>query len=86
MLIVSSREFRNKQAMYLDQVDEGKEILVTRGKNKSYKIMPVTENDTIIPKKFILAPDERLEHAISAEELIHGIKQDLKEMFERKQI
>ena len=38
MLVVSSREFRDNQAMYLDQADEGKEILVMRGKNKSYRI------------------------------------------------
>lgn len=34
MLVVSSREFRDKQAMYLDQADEGKEILVQRGKTE----------------------------------------------------
>ncbi len=85
MLIVSSREFRDNQAMYLDQADEGKEILVMRGKNKSYRIVPVTEDDTVIPKKYILSPDERLAQAISAEDLISGIKEDLKELFERKQ-
>lgn len=85
MLVVSSREFRDNQAMYLDQADEGKEILVMRGKNKSYRIVPVTEDDTVIPKKYILSPDERLAQAISAEDLISGIKEDLKELFERKQ-
>ncbi len=85
MLVVSSREFRDNQAMYLDQADEGKEILVMRGKNKSYRIIPVTEDDTVIPKKYILSPDERLAQAISAEDLISGIKEDLKELFERKQ-
>lgn len=34
MLVISSREFREKQAMYLDHVDEGTEILVQRGKTK----------------------------------------------------
>ena len=85
MLIVSSREFRDNQAMYLDQADEGKEILVMRGKNKSYRIVPVTEDDTVIPKKYILSPDESLAQAISAEDLISGIKEHLKELFERKQ-
>jgi len=85
MLVISSREFRDKQAMYLDHADQGKEIVVMRGKNKSYKIVPVTEDDTVIPKKYILAPDARLAQAISAEELIEGIKEDLIEIFERKQ-
>lgn len=84
MLVVSSREFREKQAMYLDHVDQGNEIVVQRGKNKSYKIVPITEDDTIVKKEHILAPDERLAQAISAEELIAGIKKDLEDMFERK--
>jgi len=84
MLVISSREFREKQAMYLDHVDEGTEILVQRGKDKSYKIVPVTKDDTVIPKKYILAPDERLAQAISAEDLIAGIKKDLEKIFERK--
>ena len=41
MVIVSSREFRDKQKSYLDKVDEGVEILIRRGKNKSYRIIPV---------------------------------------------
>lgn len=51
MIIVSSREFRDKQKSYLDQVDEGAEILIRRGKNKSYKIVPVKEDDTLMSKE-----------------------------------
>jgi len=65
MLVISSREFREKQAMYLDHVDEGTEILVQRGKNKSYRIIPVTKEDSIVKKEHILAPDERLTKEIS---------------------
>ncbi len=32
MVIVSSREFRSKQKSYLDKVDEGVEVVITRGK------------------------------------------------------
>jgi hypothetical protein len=51
MLVISSREFRDKQASYFNQVDKGVEILVQRGKNKSYKIVPVTEDDTLMSKE-----------------------------------
>lgn len=84
MLVVSSREFRDKQAMYLDQADEGKEILVMRGKNKSYRIIPVTEDDTVVKKEYLLAPDESLARAITAEELISAVKEDLKVIFDNK--
>jgi antitoxin (DNA-binding transcriptional repressor) of toxin-antitoxin stability system len=45
MLVVSSREFREKQAYYFDRVDDGEEILIQRGKNRAYKIVPVTADD-----------------------------------------
>ena len=45
MLVVSSREFREKQAEYMDRADNGEQIIVQRGKNKAYSITPVTEDD-----------------------------------------
>ena len=45
MLVVSSREFREKQRSYLDKVDAGMEILIQRGSTKSYKITPVSDDD-----------------------------------------
>jgi len=51
MLVISSREFRENQKSYLDKADEGIEILIQRGKNKSYKIVPVSDDDTLISKK-----------------------------------
>ncbi len=59
MLIVSSREFRDKQKSYLDQVDAGAEILIRRGKNRSYKIVPVEEDDTLMSKEEFFAKIDR---------------------------
>ena len=56
MLIISSREFRANQKTYLDQVDAGQELLIQRGKDKSYRIVPVTESDIVIDRKYILDP------------------------------
>lgn len=83
MLVVSSREFRDKQAMYLDQADEGKEILVQRGKNRSYRIVPTTEDDTIVKKEHILAPDERLAQAISPDELLERLIPRIEKLFDK---
>ena len=64
MVIVSSREFRDKQKSYLDKVDEGVEVLIRRGKNKSYRIIPVTEDDTLMSKEeFFAKIDKALEEA-----------------------
>ena len=59
MLIISTREFRDKQKSYLDKVDTGTEILIQRKNNKSYKIVPVTEDDTLMSKDEYFAKLER---------------------------
>jgi antitoxin (DNA-binding transcriptional repressor) of toxin-antitoxin stability system len=59
MLIVSSREFRDNQKSYLDQVDAGAEILIRRGKTRSYKVVPVTEDDTLMSKEEYFAKIDR---------------------------
>jgi len=84
MLVVSSREFRDNQKIYLDQVDEGVELFVQRGKGKSYKIVPITENDTILNKEYILTPDEDFNRAITMNELLVGVKEDIREMFRNR--
>ena len=45
MIIISSREFRQNQRLYFDKVDQGEQIIVQRGKDKSYVLTPVTEDD-----------------------------------------
>jgi antitoxin YefM len=47
MLIVSSREFRNNQKKYLDLVDQNKQVIVQRGKNKAYILTPVSDVDRL---------------------------------------
>ena len=59
MLVVSTREFRDKQKSYLDKVDSGMEILIRRAKKKSYRIIPVTNNDTLMSKEEYFAQIER---------------------------
>jgi antitoxin (DNA-binding transcriptional repressor) of toxin-antitoxin stability system len=59
MLVISTREFRDRQRSYLDKVDTGTEILIQRRKNKSYKIVPVTKDDTLMSKEEYFAKLER---------------------------
>ena len=59
MLVISAREFRDRQRSYLDKVDAGAEILIQRRKNKSYKIVPVIEDDTLMSKEEYFAKLER---------------------------
>jgi PHD/YefM family antitoxin component YafN of YafNO toxin-antitoxin module len=59
MLVISTREFRNNQRNYLDQIDSGTEILIQRRKNKAYKIVSVTDDDTLMSKEQLDAIIER---------------------------
>ncbi len=54
-----------------------------RGKTKSYKIIPVTENDTIIDKKYILTSDKDLERAITADKLIEQLTPRIEKLFKK---
>jgi hypothetical protein len=48
MIVISSREFREHQKKYFDLVDQLKQVIVQRGKNKSYILTPIRENDRMI--------------------------------------
>lgn len=55
MLVVSSKKFRENQKSYLDKIDDGMEILIQRGKNKSYKIVPAEKSDALMSKEAFFA-------------------------------
>lgn len=64
MLVISTREFRDKQKSYLERIDKGEEILIRRGKDKTYKILPVTEDDMLMSKEEYFAKlDKSIEQA-----------------------
>lgn len=48
MIIVSSREFRDNQKKYFDLVDSNGQIIVQRGRSKSYRLIPINENETLM--------------------------------------
>jgi len=59
MLVVSTREFRDNQKSYLDKIDAGIELLIQRGKRKTYKIIPVSDDDTLMSKEEFFAKIDR---------------------------
>ena len=61
MLVISSREFRDNQKKYFDSVDNGEQVVVQRGKDRSYKLVPVTDDDTCMTKEEFYA---KIEHSL----------------------
>jgi hypothetical protein len=51
MIVISSREFRANQKLYFEKADAGAEILIHRGKNKTYRLVPLDDNDTDLNKE-----------------------------------
>ena len=67
MIIVSSREFRQNQRHYFEQVDDGKQVIVQRGKDKSYVLRPVSEDDLYFDKAMVAKLKRSLAEAESGE-------------------
>jgi len=59
MLVVSSREFRDRQRSCLDKIDAGMEVLIQRGQSKSYKVSAIKEDDTLMSKAEFFAKIDR---------------------------
>lgn len=58
MKIINSREFRDHQKKYFDLADNDEQIIIRRTKNRSYKLVPVSDEDLLvaIPEEFRCDP------------------------------
>ena len=48
MIVISSREFRDHQKKYFDLIDDNEQVIVQRGKNKSYKLVPIMQDESLM--------------------------------------
>lgn len=80
MLIISSREFRENQASYLNKVDEGEQIIVQRGKNKAYKLTPVKDEDIYFTPQMIKRLKESIQQAIEGQLTTVNNAKELKDL------
>lgn len=67
MLVISSREFRENQKKYFDLIDQHEQVIVQRGKNKSYALVPIDET-----VKYFSEPEMRIRLDHSLEEAKRG--------------
>lgn len=70
MLVISSREFRNNQKKYFDMVDKQIEIIVRRGKDKSYLLTPLSESDKLSTSPALIKKIKEAEEAIKRGETV----------------
>jgi len=64
MLVISTRQFREKQGQYLGMVANGADVILKSRKEGSFKIVPVTDDDTLMSKEaFFEKIDRSLQQA-----------------------
>jgi Phd_YefM. len=59
MIVISSREFRANQGKYLEMAANGEDIVLKSRRNGSFKLVPVTSDDTIMNKDEFYSKIER---------------------------
>ncbi len=59
MEVISAREFRSHQGKYFDMVKKGIDVIVKSRGRGSFKITPVTEDDTLMSKEEFWAKVDR---------------------------
>ncbi len=60
MIAISSREFRDNQASYLDKVDAKEPLIIHRGRKKAYMVVALEDVDTTT----LLQSDKKLMKAL----------------------
>ncbi len=82
MIIISSREFRQNQADYFDRIDKGEQIIVQRGKDKSYKLMPIGDNDVLLTEQSLKKLFTSLEEIKNGNSVVLNSENDIDQLFE----
>jgi len=77
MQVISSSEFATHQQKYFD-LARREQLLVNDGK---YMFRITCE--PIVAEQIVLQPDDDLHSAITFDELLVGVKEDLREMFSK---
>lgn len=80
MLVISSREFRQNQRLYFEKADKGEQIIVQRGKDKSYALTPVSEDDIYFNEKMVKRIKESAKQAKNGEYIELSSTEEIKEL------
>jgi len=80
MLIISSREFRQNQRLYFEKADRGEQIIVQRGKDKSYVLRSVNEDDLYFNNEMVERIKKSIEEARQGDVKSITSSNDLKEL------
>lgn len=83
MLLISTNEFQANPNNYLDRVDNGQELFLESDKGQIYQIISDPHTFQDVPPKYILEPDEELEHSISFKEFKNKALTHIQKLYEK---
>jgi antitoxin YefM len=78
MTVISSREFRDNQKRYFDLIDSDEQIIIQRGKNKSYRLIPVLEKETLMTEPEFYAKIDKSIEQVKNGQVTRIAKEDFK--------
>ena len=64
MLVISTRQFREKQGQYLGMVANGEDVVLKSRKEGIFKIVPYSSDNTLMSKETFFAKLDRAEQSI----------------------
>ncbi|MDP3452322.1 MAG: prevent-host-death protein [Bacteroidales bacterium] len=82
MQVISSREFRQNQKKYFEKIDNGEQIIVQRGKDKSYTLTPVLEDDLYFTPTMVERIAQSIEQIKEGKITKISSKKELKKLLE----
>ena len=83
MIVISTREFREKQGEYLGMVKNGEDIILKSRAKGSFKIVPITEDDALMSKEAFFAKiDKGLKEAKEGKGKVLASKEELMAYFD----
>ena len=77
MLQVTSREFRDKQASWLDIADQGEQVVIRRKGKRSYMLTPIYDSDITITPELEQKIEEARRQYKNRETIVCNTKEDL---------
>jgi antitoxin (DNA-binding transcriptional repressor) of toxin-antitoxin stability system len=80
MLVISSRDFRSNQSKYLGMAAKGLDVVLTTRNMGSFKIVPVSEDDTLMTREELY---KKIDKGIKEIQEGKGYKVSTKEELER---
>jgi cell fate regulator YaaT (PSP1 superfamily) len=66
--------------MYFDKVDQGEQIIVQRGKDKSYALTPINEDDVYFKKKMVERIKQSIKQAQDGDYIEISTSKEIKEL------